>query len=318
MTWDLFLRIMNVVESHDDYFMQKRSAANVPGLSCFQKVSATFRMLTYGVSVDATDEYVRIGESTAIESLRRFVAAVIDLFEDEYLRYPSEADTTRLLALGEKNGFPGMLGSIDCMHWAWMNCPVQLQGQYKGHMEEPTIILEAIASNCLWIWHAFFGMPGSHNDINVLHRSPLFAKLAEGRAPEVNYTINGHDYTMGYYLADGIYPSWATLVKSISQPMGNKCKYFAKAQEAARKDVERAFGVLQSRLAIVRGVARIWDTNTTGDRLFAECQVVCRVLFFGHSPKTPLPSVFLTLDKEPLCRVLPLYTRQRADGGRLV
>ena len=85
-------------------------------------------------------------------------------------------------------------------------------------------------------------MPGSHNDINVLHRSPLLAKLAEGRAPEVNYIINGHDYTMGYYLADGIYPSWTTLVKSISQPMGNKNKYFAKAQEAARKDVEKALG----------------------------------------------------------------------------
>ena len=85
-------------------------------------------------------------------------------------------------------------------------------------------------------------MPGSHNDINVLHRSPLFANLAEERAPEVNYTINGHDYTMGYYLADGIYRSWATLVKSISLPMGNKRKYFAKAQKAVRKDVERAFG----------------------------------------------------------------------------
>jgi hypothetical protein len=69
---------------------------------------------------------------------------------------------------------------------------------------------------------------------------------------------------MGYYLADGIYPSWATLVKTISRPMGNKNKYFAKAQEASRKDVERAFGVLQSRFAIVRGPARIWDTETLG------------------------------------------------------
>ncbi|XP_066340604.1 protein ALP1-like [Miscanthus floridulus] len=265
MSRDLFVRIINAVESYDDYFVQKRSAANVLGLSCFQKVTAAFRMLTYGVPADATDEYVRIGESTAIESLRRFVAAVVDLFEEEYLRYPNEADTTRLLALGEQNGFPGMLGSIDCMHWAWKNCPVEWQGQYKGHMEEPTIILEAVASNDLWIWHAFFGMPGSHNDINVLHRSPLFAKLAEGRAPKVNYTINGHDYTMGYYLADGIYPSWATLVKSISQPMGNKNKYFAKAQKATRKDVERAFGVLQSRFAIVRGAARLWDTETLGN-----------------------------------------------------
>jgi len=109
------------------------------------------RMLTYGVPADATDEYVRIGESTALESLRRFVAAVVDLFEDEYLRHPNEADTARLLALGERRGFPGMLGSIDCMHWAWKNCPVEHQGQYKGHVEKPTIILEAVASNGLWI-----------------------------------------------------------------------------------------------------------------------------------------------------------------------
>ena len=47
--------------------------------------------------------------------------------------------------------------------------------------------------------------------------------------------------------------------------MGNKKNYFAKAQEAARKDVERAFGVLKSRLAIVRGPGRVWDTETLGN-----------------------------------------------------
>ncbi|XP_028062903.1 uncharacterized protein LOC114266214 [Camellia sinensis] len=132
---------------------------------------------------------------------------------------------------------------------------------YTGHIYEPAIILEAVASYDLWIWHAFFGLLGSHNDINVLERSFVFTKLAQGRAPAVNYIINGNEYTMGYYLADGIYPQWSTFVKTIPSLQGNKKKLFAAAQEATRKDVERAFGVLQARFAIVRRPARFWNTK---------------------------------------------------------
>jgi hypothetical protein len=269
MRRSLFERIWKAVEQHDYYFVQKRNAAGTLGLSSLQKITAAFRMLSYGVAADANDDYVRIGESTTIESLRKFVHAVVEVFGHEYLRSPNEDDTARLLATGESRGFPGMLGSIDCMHWRWKNCPSAWQGMYTGHVHEPTIILEAVADKDLWIWHAFFGMPGSHNDINVLHRSSLFAWLADGQAPKVNYTINNNEYTMSYYLADGIYPSWATFVKTIPEPRGNKKKYFATAQEASRKDVERAFGVLQSRFAIVRGLARFWDEDTLGQNMRA-------------------------------------------------
>ncbi|XP_076895289.1 uncharacterized protein LOC143547858 [Bidens hawaiensis] len=104
-------------------------------------------------------------------------------------------------------------------------------------------------------------MPGSHNDINVLERSLIFLELSEERDPPVNYTVNGHDYTMGYYLADGIYPKWRTFVKTIPLPRGNKNKKFAKAQESARKDVERAFVVLQQRFAIIQGPSQMFKVS---------------------------------------------------------
>ena len=92
-------------------------------MSSLQKVTAVFRQLAYGVPTDYIDEYVEIGESTAIESLKKFIKVVVEVFGDEYLRAPNIGDLRRLLAISERRGFSGMLGSIDCMHWTWKNCP---------------------------------------------------------------------------------------------------------------------------------------------------------------------------------------------------
>ncbi|XP_050241107.1 uncharacterized protein LOC126690003 [Quercus robur] len=162
------IRRNHLVEAHDSYFVQKRNSVKKLVLSSLQKIIAALRMLTYGVSGDLIDKYVQIGETTAVESLKKFVTT----------------------------------------------------------------------------------------------RSHVFNELAEGRAPAVHYLINGHDYTMRYYLADGIYPKLAIFVKTIPAPQGQKYKLFAAAQEACRKDVERAFGVLQAHFTIVHGPARFFHLET--------------------------------------------------------
>jgi hypothetical protein len=72
----------------------------------------------------------------------------------------------------------------------------------------------------------FFWLPEFHNDINVLDRSLIYSNLAQGRATPVNYTINDHNYTVGYYLPDGIHPWWATFIETNSSPQGNRRKHF--------------------------------------------------------------------------------------------
>ena len=48
-------------------------------------------------------------------------------------------------------------------------------------------------------------------------------------------------------------------MKPLKKPEGKKNLDFHNAQAAARKYVERAFGILQAQFAIVRGLARFWD-----------------------------------------------------------
>jgi hypothetical protein len=56
-------------------------------------------------------------------------------------------------------------------------------------------------------------------------------------------------------------------------PQTEKDKLFAEHQEGARKDVERAFGVLQSRFAIVRRPARLWKRKSVG-RIMLACVIL--------------------------------------------
>ncbi|XP_042425772.1 uncharacterized protein LOC122013582 [Zingiber officinale] len=150
-------------------------------------------------------------------------------------------------------------------------------GKIAPSLEKVSLLEEIMASQQLCSkplhlrtcgYDAFFGIAGSRNDINVLNESPLFNDVLQGNAPEVNFTINNTQYTKEYYLTDEIYPEWATFVKSFPCPQDPKRKIFKERQEVARKDVERAFGVLQSRWAMIKGPGRFWYKDNLKDIMY--------------------------------------------------
>ncbi|XP_020255247.1 uncharacterized protein LOC109832226 [Asparagus officinalis] len=188
---------------------------------------------------------------------------------------------------------------------------------YIGRSGSPTIILEIVADYDLWIWYAYFGMSDTNNDINVLESSNLFFNLAQCIAPPAHYVIQGKEYNMGYYLADGIYPKWATIVQTIQQPQSKKKNYFAMKHEACRKDVERAFGVLQSRFAIVAGSARFWKKHVLHDIMTA-CIIMHNMIIEDerdvYAPiqevrEAPIPEVDIVADETT--RFTQFITRYR-------
>ena len=181
---------------------------------------------------------------------------------EHYLCTYMEEDVKHVSLLHEDvHGIPGMLGSLDCMHEHWNNCPFAYQGAYQEKEKFSTLVLEAIADHNLWFWHAAFGLAGSCNDINLIDVSPLHQQFLDGSHSKIDFkfTIDEQVFNKLFYLVDGIYPQLSCFMKTISIPITKKETTFAGWQEAAQKDVEHTFGVLQSKWRFLASPVEMWD-----------------------------------------------------------
>nr|GEZ69876.1 hypothetical protein [Tanacetum cinerariifolium] len=98
----------------DYYFrLMRPDATGQMSFSIIMKCTSVIRQLAYDTSPNALDEYLKIGEHTAGDSLDHFTKCVIELFMPEYLRNPDLNDTQKLYtAHNADHGFLRILGSI--------------------------------------------------------------------------------------------------------------------------------------------------------------------------------------------------------------
>ena len=257
----LFLKLLHEISDPvigHPAFNKGKDVTGEEGSSALQKLVAVFRMLAYGVAFDAVHEYTGVTRTVARECLYAFCDWIDAHHGGTYLGvWTPEAIKTEM-DINAARGFKGMLGSIDCTHWHWKNCPYPWQGQFHDRNGHRSVIAEAIAGHDLYFWHVFLGCPGSLNDLTVLGISSLASTYMESSAATVKFIVGGVEYEGAYFLADGIYPSYAYLMKTIPGPRTEKEKHFAKKQEGVRKDVERAFGRLLSKWHILNVAARSW------------------------------------------------------------
>ncbi|XP_076931294.1 uncharacterized protein LOC143596394 [Bidens hawaiensis] len=176
------MRLANDLPENFQYFQQRDDARGKPGFTATQKITAALRQLAYGVGSDMLDEYLQMAKKTGRDALNHFCRGVISLYKRRYLRRPTMYDIQCIYEVhGEKHGFPGMLGSLNCMH--------------------------------------------------------------------------------------GI------LVQAYASPVSDKRKYFTKKQESARKDIERTFGVIKKRWAMLANPIRFWTREK-----ITEVVITCIIL----------------------------------------
>jgi hypothetical protein len=228
------------------------------GVSLKAKVLLPLTAIAHGTSPHCLCVNYQVSQAMARKMYRVFLETIQKIYGDEYTRTPTAKDLKAICTLHRRvHGVSGMLGSLDCMLTKWKNCPMEWQGVFKGREKSmSTIVMEAVCDYYLWFWRVCYGNPGSMNDSNVLDTSPLLEMLlnrsyvkVEQEAGVVPYYIPGEDqpFHKTFLLVDGAYPKYCRFVRTINPPITQEEKNFSRWQEGARKDIERAFGVLQCR-----------------------------------------------------------------------
>jgi hypothetical protein len=175
----------------------------------------------------------------------------------EFLGLPSAADLRNIVELHKRihDGVEGMIGSLDCMQTTRKNCPgVAWQQSFKGRLKGMSTIITLEAAGA-------YGFSGALNDVNVLNLSPLLDRMTNGTFTALEaefrvtpFFIDGEieGFNKTYFLVDGIYyPQYTRFVKGMREPILEEDKRFTKWQESARKDITRAFGVLQCKFRAI-------------------------------------------------------------------
>ncbi|GKD58925.1 protein translocase subunit SecA2, chloroplastic isoform X1 [Tanacetum coccineum] len=240
MKRSLFTRIVRDLSANCPYFQEGCDAVGKARISALVKCTSAIRQLAYAAVLDSQDEYLQIGEKLLVMLFTRIVrdfSANCPYFQEgcdavgkagisalvkctsaiRQLAYAAVPDSlNEYLQIGEKT-------SRDClMHF----CNGVIELYARSICEGPRKLTSK--------------------------NSTLFTRTNMGFL--VLFVANDVTYKWGYYLTDGIYPEWAVLMKSISQPGSNDVKQirYKQAHEATRKHVERTFGVLKKKWVIVR------------------------------------------------------------------
>ncbi len=170
------------------------------------------KMLPFGIPYSAFIDYFQISNQIGMKLCREFDSSIHALYMCEHLRVPDKIDLQNINKLHrDDHGIDGMLGSLDCSHTIWKNCPKAWAGSHQGKENSPSIVLEGISDYHMFIWHASYGYVGTLNDKTIFDLSPFQECLLDGSFEQreldsgvVSFKIGDNEFSKMFVLVDGI------------------------------------------------------------------------------------------------------------------
>ena len=279
----VFVRLVALTRENN-WFTERPDASGRRGAPLELKILGVLRVLGRGYCFDGIEELSFI----SAECNRMFFHSFCYLFSKEYFdvycNAPlTEAEIQRTLSVYERLGFPGCIGSTDCVHLRWERCPAGDRSLHKGKEGYPSISYEVTVDHTSKIIAATKGFPGAKNDKTIVRFDGFVSSIHDEELyQDVKYTLckdTGEEFTEKgcYLLVDGGYHKWRCLQCPLKHSAIPKESLWSEWAESVRKDVECTFGSLKGRFRCLK-VPIFYNTREVVDNMFFTCCIIHNIL----------------------------------------
>ena len=290
--YQLYQQLLGFAES---WFPQRKVDACGKELTpiCL-KLLGTLRMLGKGCSWDLLYEL----SGVSAEVHRKWTLRFIEKFSVEmypiYVHGPRNSEEIcNVTSLYAACGFPGCVGSTDCVHIRWECCPSVWSSVFRnGKHNYASIAYEMTVDHTKRFQSTTIGHYGTTSDKTIVKfdgfvNSVKFEKLFT----EAKFKVQTSDTTWEsetglYLLVDGGYHKWRIMqcpLKHTNEADRTRWSEFA---ESIRKDVECSFGILKKRFQFLKNPIT-WHKKSDIDNAMFSCVILHNMLheFDGYDQR---------------------------------
>ena len=200
-------------------------------------------MLASGVTFKDVAAMSGMSISTAETSFHHFCEKLSEGLWETWVTLPVGDDLKKVEEIYRKCGLPGAVGSLDCTHFKWDNCPWSEHRVHTGKEGYPSVVVEAMCDHAGRITAATKSYPGAKNDQTVISRDQSVWRIRDEEPwKSMKYKLKNADgteteYTGAWLIVDGGYPKvscaqnrvlkFASSAKGRFQPLHFRCASLA-------------------------------------------------------------------------------------------
>ena len=279
----IFQSIVELVRQQEWYHDEQFDVCKQPLPPLELLLLGVLRILGRGLTFDDVAECNGISASANRVFFHKFCKHMAQEYNKHIFPPGTDDEIKHTTEEYRRLGFPGCVGSCDCVHIPWDKAPASDIAWYRGKEKYPTLAYQVTVDHKGLAMSVTNGFPGTVNDKTIARYDDFLQSIhARGRYADQEYDLYTGDGLQRrhkglWLMVDQGYHRWKVLQCPLAMTTDPAKLQWSQALESCRKDVECFFGRLKGRFRCLKLPCN-FKYKVEIDNMFFTCVILQNII----------------------------------------